>query len=57
MLDAIVFTGQLFVGFLAIIVLVTMVVLAFLEIYDRLTGADEKRQNDAERLRFLEDEL
>ena len=57
MLDAIILTGQLFVGFIAIIVAVSVVVAFFLEAYDRITGADTKRQAEKERLRYLEEEL
>lgn len=56
MLDAIILIGQLFVGFIAIVAIVALVVLGSLEIYDRITGADVKRQAQLDRLRQLEED-
>lgn len=56
MLDAIILTGDLFVGFIAIIVAVLIPVLVFLEVYDRITGADAQKQAMKARLAELEEE-
>jgi len=57
MLDFIARFGEVTVGLIAIVLVLALAVALLIELYDRVTGADKKRQEEIERLRFLEEEL
>lgn len=61
MVDAIIFVGQLLVGLIACALILFFLIGGLIEIYDRVTGADERKQKEKEhmqaRLAKLEEDI
>jgi hypothetical protein len=50
MFDIIIFIGQLAVGLIACAIIGIFVIAGLIELYDRITGADERKQEMQKRL-------
>lgn len=56
MIEFIITLGQFVVGMLVLGFIVLAIIALLIEIYDRVTGADEKKQQMKERLKSIEED-